>query len=167
MGAWIAVRALVYAAAFAALWGWLVYEAHLRPPPFGLHLPAWVGPIGVALFPVGMALIVWCVGTFVVRGRGTPAPFDAPREFVATGPYRYVRNPMYIGGVTALTGYALCAVSSAALVVSAGFLVAAHLFAVLYEEPALEARFGDSYREYRRRTPRWIPRISGGGATPR
>ena len=44
-------------------------------------------------------MTAWCIGTFVTKGQGTPAPFDPPREFVASGPYRYVRNPMYIGAL--------------------------------------------------------------------
>jgi protein-S-isoprenylcysteine O-methyltransferase Ste14 len=155
---WIALRASVYAAAFIVLWLWLVYEAHLRPPPFGIQLPGWTAPIGVALMPVGAVLMVACIATFVIRGRGTPAPFDPPREFVASGPYRWVRNPMYIGMFVFLAGYALCAVSFGALLVAFGMLAVAHLFALLYEEPALERRFGESYRQYRRMTPRWIPR---------
>lgn len=154
---WTGVRALVYASAFAALWGWLAYEAHLRDVPFGFPLPGWVAPIGVALMVIGTVIVVACVATFVVRGRGTPAPFDAPREFVASGPYRWVRNPMYLGGFLVLAGYALCAVSFAALLVAFAMLAAAHVFTVLYEEPALERRFGEGYRAYRRRTRRWIP----------
>lgn len=160
---WTGVRALVYASAFAALWGWLAYEAHLRDVPFGFPLPDWAAPIGVALMAIGAAIVVACIGTFVVRGRGTPAPFDAPREFVASGPYRWVRNPMYLGGFLVLAGYALCAVSFAALLVAFGMLAAAHAFTVLYEEPALERRFGDGYRAYRRRTRRWIPGAPRGG----
>ncbi len=106
----------------------------------------------------GAALALASVATFVVRGRGTPAPFDPPRLFVASGPYAWVRNPMYIGGFLVLAGYALCALSVAALLVSFAMIAAAHLFVVLYEEPNLERRFGESYREYRRKTPRWIPR---------
>lgn len=154
---WTAGRAIVYASAFMALWGWLAYEAHLRDVPFGFPLPGWVAPIGIALMPVGGVIVVACVATFVVRGRGTPAPFDAPREFVASGPYRWVRNPMYLGGFLVLAGYALCAVSFAALLVALAMLAAAHVFTVLYEEPALERRFGEGYRAYRRRTRRWIP----------
>ena len=154
---WTAARGLAYAGAFAALWGWLAYQAHLRDARFGFQLPGWGAPIGIALMVVGAAIDFACIATFVVRGRGTPAPFDAPREFVASGPYSWVRNPMYLGFFLILAGYALCTVSFAALLVAFGMLAAAHLFAVLYEEPALQRRFGDSYRAYRARTRRWIP----------
>ena len=153
-----ALRAIVYACAFIALWIWFAYEAHLRAVPFGFPLPEWAAPIGVALMALGLVIMAVCVATFVVRGRGTPAPFDPPRAFVASGPYRWVRNPMYIGMFTFLVGYALCAVSFAALLVAFAMLAVAHLVAVLYEEPSLARRFGEPYREYRRTTPRWIPR---------
>ena len=155
---WTGFRALVYASGFVALWGWLAYEAHLRDASFGIPLPAWMAPLGIALMVAGGVLALACVATFVIRGRGTPAPFDPPREFVASGPYARVRNPMYIGGFLVLAGYALCAMSVAALVVAFAMLAAAHVFVILYEEPNLEQRFGESYREYRRTTPRWIPR---------
>jgi len=155
---WTALRALVYAGAFIGLWLWLAYEAHLRDVPFGFPLPDWVAPIGVALMAIGLGVMAVCVATFVARGRGTPAPFDPPRDFVASGPYRWVRNPMYIGMFVFLVGYALCAVSFAALIVAFAMLAVAHLVAVLYEEPSLARRFAEPYREYRRTTPRWIPR---------
>jgi protein-S-isoprenylcysteine O-methyltransferase Ste14 len=158
---WIAARALVYASAFLGAWAWFAYEAHLRDVPFGFPLPAWLAPIGIALMVIGAALTAACVVTFVVRGQGTPAPFDPPRAFVASGPYRWVRNPMYIGAFLLLAGYALCAVSFAALLVAFAMLGAAMLFVLVYEEPSLERRFGESYRAYRRATPRWIPRPPG------
>ena len=154
---WVALRALVYASGFVLLWTWLAYEAHQREDPLGIALPPAAAPVGIALMAVGAALVVTCIATFVVRGRGTPAPFDPPREFVASGPYRWVRNPMYIGMFVFLVGYALCAISFGAMLVAFGMLAAAHLFTVLYEEPALERRFGESYRKYRRSTRRWIP----------
>ena len=155
---WTALRAIVYAGVFIGLWIWLAYGAHLRDDPFGLRLPDRAAPIGVALMAIGLGVMGVCVATFVVRGRGTPAPFDPPHAFVASGPYRWVRNPMYIGMFVFLVGYALCAVSFAALLVAFAMLAVTHLVAVLYEEPSLARRFGDPYREYRRTTPRWIPR---------
>ncbi len=158
---WIALRAAVWGSGFVLLWGWIAYQVYLRPPPFGVELPAWVRPAGLVFMPLGGALAVWCIASFVVRGHGTAAPFDPPREFVATGPYGIIRNPMYVGGFLCLAGWALYVGSFGALLVAVGMLVAAHLFVVLYEEPSLESRFGDEYRDYRRRTPRWIPDASG------
>ena len=155
---WIAARALIYASVFLGAWAWLAYQAHLRDVPFGFALPSWLEPVGIALIVVGAALTVACVATFVVRGEGTPAPFDPPLVFVASGPYRWVRNPMYVGAFLLLAGYALWAGSFAALLVAFAMLGAAMLFVLVYEERSLERRFGESYRAYRRATPRWIPR---------
>jgi protein-S-isoprenylcysteine O-methyltransferase Ste14 len=69
------------------------------------QLPAWWRGLGIALLGTGLTLAIWCVATFIVRGRGTPAPFDAPRHLVATGPYHCMRNPMYIGGGLVLLGF--------------------------------------------------------------
>jgi protein-S-isoprenylcysteine O-methyltransferase Ste14 len=52
---------------------------------------------GMSLLAIGTAIALWCVFTFVFIGKGTPAPFDPPRKLVICGPYRFVRNPMYIG----------------------------------------------------------------------
>ena len=76
----------------------------------------------------GAALCLACIATFVVIGRGTPAPFDPPRQFVAVGPYRYVRNPMYIGGALLLAGFALYLRSGAALIFCLPWLLLAHIF---------------------------------------
>lgn len=50
----------------------------------------------VAVIALGAGLYLWCVWVFAVVGRGTPGPWDAPRRVVATGPYRWVRNPIYL-----------------------------------------------------------------------
>jgi len=155
---WIALRALVYATGFVLLWGWLAYQAHLQDYRLGVWLPEWMAAPGVLLMIVGAMLVLACIATFVVRGRGTPAPFDAPRKFVASGPYRWVRNPMYIGGFTVLLGYALCAGSLGALAVAFAMLGLVHLFVIFYEEPTLDRQFGESYEAYRRTTRRWLPR---------
>jgi protein-S-isoprenylcysteine O-methyltransferase Ste14 len=154
----IGVRAVVYATAFFLLWGWLAWWAH-QNDRLGVWLPGWtVGP-GIALMWIGAGLALVSLATFVVLGRGTPAPFDPPRRFVATGPYRWVRNPMYVGAFLLLAGYALCTSSVATLLVAFAMLGAAHLFTVFYEEPTLRRRFGASYEEYVRSTPRWLPRL--------
>jgi protein-S-isoprenylcysteine O-methyltransferase Ste14 len=106
---------------------------------------------------LGGALALACVTSFVWWGGGTPAPFDPPRRFVARGPYRVVRNPMYIGGFAMLAGYGLVLFSPAIVCLSLVMAGCAHLFVVWYEEPALERRFGEDYRVYRRTVRRWLP----------
>jgi len=73
-----------------------------RPSSFGT-----VQAIGSVFGITGVFLAIWCILTFVLEGRGTPAPFDPPRQLVANGPYRFVRNPMYLGALFALVGAAL------------------------------------------------------------
>ena len=75
------------------------------------------------------------------------------------GPYRFVRNPMYIGGVLALGGAALYFLSASLLIYASGFLLAAHLFVVFYEEPTLRKSFGQDYEAYCHRVSRWRPRV--------
>ena len=115
--------------------------------------------VGMVVGAVGAALALWCVLTFAIVGRGTPAPFDPPRQLVVRGPYRFARNPMYIGAGLALIGAALY-YESAALVGFAGmFFLVTHLFVVWYEEGTLRRMFGEEYDAYCRRVRRWWPRV--------
>ncbi len=153
----VAFRAVLYASGFVLLWGWLAEGARRYDPILGLRLPR-LQPLGVVLAVAGALLCLACIGTFIVRGRGTPFPLDPPVVFVPTGPYRFVRNPMYIGGALVLAGYGLLERSVSVLLLSAVFLLVMHLFVLLLEEPGLERRFGSTYAEYRRRVNRWLPR---------
>ena len=153
----LALRAVFYASAFVFLWAWFAASVQPLDARLPLTVPAWARPLGWALALAGALLTLWCVATFVARGRGTPAPFDPPREFVATGPYRYVRNPMYIGGFGVLLGAGLALRSLSITGLSFLFLLLAHLFVLLYEEPSLNRRFGDSYLHYKSSVHRWVP----------
>lgn len=151
------LRSLVYGTAFLALWGWLALQTRPLDAALGVSLPPWARPAGAVVMLLAGAVALLCVGTFVARGRGTPAPFDPPREFVAVGPYRWLRNPMYVGGVLLLAGFGLWHRSVSMAVFAGAFWILAHLFVVLYEEPGLRERFGDRYQEYLRSVNRWIP----------
>jgi len=114
--------------------------------------------IGLVCAGAGAALLAVCVWEFARTGLGTLAPVDPPRRLVARGPYRHVRNPMYLGVVTIVLGEALVAGSGALAAYGAAFVVAANLFIVGYEEPSLRRRFGESYDQYSRQVRRWLPR---------
>jgi protein-S-isoprenylcysteine O-methyltransferase Ste14 len=128
----------------------------------GVTRPAAAGVPAVAALVVGAAgagLAAWCVLAFALVGKGTPAPFDPPRRLVVRGPYRLVRNPMYLGAAVALAAAALFYRSLALLGFTALFVLAAHLFVRWYEEPALRRTFGDEYDAYCRAVRRWCPRL--------
>jgi protein-S-isoprenylcysteine O-methyltransferase Ste14 len=111
----VALRAAAVSTGFILLWGWIARSLHLRyDPALGFTLPEWTRALGIAFLVAGGALALACVTTFVARGEGTPAPFDPPRKFVAAGPYKFERNPMYIGGYIALFGYLRLGASLAA-----------------------------------------------------
>jgi len=152
------VRAVIYASGFIAFFWWLAINIQRLDQSIGGGLPSWTDIPGIILMIAGAILGLACLGVFVVRGRGTAAPFDPPRQFVAIGPYKLVRNPMYVGGLGVLLGFGLYLHSLSVLgfSVMVGFVV--HLFVLYYEEPNLERRFGASYRHYKEAVNRWIPR---------
>ena len=117
---------------------------------------------GGFLLLVGGAIYLWCLWDFASAGRGTPAPIDPPKQLVVRGLYRYTRNPMYVGVLAAIFGWAL-SFSSPAIAVY-GLLVAGcfHLFVVLYEEPHLRQLFGSGYEQYCLQVSRWLPWRRGG-----
>ena len=121
-----------------------------------------LGPIryfGALPILLGASVYLWCAWDFTFAGSGTPAPLDPPRELVARGLYRYVRNPMYVGVVSILLGEALLFQSLRLFGYAALVFLCFYLFVVLYEEPALGRQFGQSYRKYCESVPRWLPRI--------
>ena len=164
--AWTAVRAALYATAFVLLWAWVAGALRVYDARLGGMLPPWTRLPGTLLAVAGAALALWCVVTFVTAGAGTPAPFDAPRRFVAVGPYRYVRNPMYLGGMGVLAGAGLVLRSPSIVIFTAAWWLLAHVFVLAYEEPTLRARFGATYDDYCSRVSRWIPRAPGAGDRP-
>ncbi len=136
---------------------WLILTRHgVWPTPV-----AWYA---AAVIAAGVLLYVSCVWMFSTVGRGTPGVWDAPRRVVAAGPYRWVRNPIYIAAVVIVSGEAWLFGSAALAVYAAGLAISFHLLVTCYEEPRLRARFGAPYEAYLGAVRRWIPRRPGGGA---
>jgi protein-S-isoprenylcysteine O-methyltransferase Ste14 len=138
-----------------AIAGWLPWYWGGYPTP---RLSDPLGVAGAALAVAGWGVLLWCARDFAVRGQGTPAPYDPPRELVVAGLYRYVRNPMYVGVVGSIIGQAAVYRSMSVLWYAALVAIAFHLRVVMYEEPKLAQLFGKSFADYRTRVPRWIPR---------
>lgn len=155
----VVIRGIVFAALFISLWVWLATLVRRYDAAIGAAPPAWLQPAGWVLAVPGAALGLTCVWLFLTSGKGTPAPFDPPKVFVASGPYRYVRNPMYVGAILALAGGGLIVGSYSILILAAVFWGLVHGLVLLHEEPALEQRFGDSFVQYKRQVNRWLPRI--------
>jgi protein-S-isoprenylcysteine O-methyltransferase Ste14 len=156
----VTFRAITYATLFVAfllvylpsrvlLWSGIVRPSAMQAPQIA----------GIVIASIGAAIAVWCIVTFAWIGKGTPAPFDPPRRLVVRGPYRFVRNPMYIGATLALAGAALFYRSLFLLAYGCIFLLGACLFVHFYEEPTLRRTFGPDYEAYCHRVHRWLPRI--------
>lgn len=160
----VLVRALTYAALFTGVVlillpaRLLTWSGIVRPPEFGAMQAA-----GLAVTVVCCGIALWSVLAFITLGKGTPAPFDPPRRLVCRGPYRYVRNPMYIGAGGVLAGAALFCGSWPLAGYAAAFFILTHAFAVFYEEPVLRKMFGEEYTAYCRRVRRWLPRFRDAG----
>ncbi len=128
---------------------WILAHQDSTPTPV-----AWYAIVFIA---IGVALYLWCLSLFAVVGRGTPGPWDAPRRFVAVGPYRWVRNPIYISALLVVIGEAWLFLSPSLFLYAIVMAIVVHLFVIGYEEPTLRRNFGETYAEYLRTVPRWIP----------
>ncbi len=117
--------------------------------------------LAIPLFALGAALMLWCVWDFASFGRGTPAPIDPPRKLVTRGPYRVARNPMYVGMLLVIAGWAVLYRSAALVVYAILVWTGVHLWTVFYEEPHLRRVFGAEYDDYCSRVGRWLPRLRG------
>jgi protein-S-isoprenylcysteine O-methyltransferase Ste14 len=135
---------LLYGAAGAAL--------HFAlPAPVLLRLP-W---LGAAIAAAGAGLAVWGERTFVAAGT-TVKPFERSSVLVTSGPYRFTRNPMYLGIVSMLVGLALALGTPAPWAAAAALAATLQLRFIRNEERALAASLGEPYRRYRERVRRWL-----------
>lgn len=128
---------------------WILTRGGGTPVPTGWY--------AVGVIAAGAALYLACVWIFAVVGRGTPGPWDPPQHFVAVGPYRWVRNPIYLAALLVVLGEAWLFVSGSLLVYAGAMAIFFHLFVIEYEEPTLRRAFGQTYVEYTRRVRRWLP----------
>jgi protein-S-isoprenylcysteine O-methyltransferase Ste14 len=152
-----AYKSLLYLIIEAGLFALYIPLAFLRSGPrieTGI-----VSLLAIPLWLIGSLVVLWSFWDFTFKGRGTPVPLDPPKELVITGPYRYVRNPIYMGVMLIFLGHFLWFGYWALLIYTMFAFIGVHFFVLLYEEPTLKRRFGAAYEEYLRRVPRWIPKF--------
>jgi protein-S-isoprenylcysteine O-methyltransferase Ste14 len=116
----------------------------------------WVAPWGVVPLGLGVIVLLLTVREFYVAGRGTLAPWAPPRTLVTSGLYRYSRNPMYVGVLLILCGWAVGLWSWPLAIYAAGVAVAVHVRVLLHEEPFLARTHPEAWAAYRSRVPRWF-----------
>nr|WP_209706952.1 isoprenylcysteine carboxylmethyltransferase family protein [Leucobacter exalbidus] len=132
-----------------------------------IQLPLWARIAGGVLLLVASALGIWSAVTMSTLGSGTPLPSAMPRLLVIAGPYRFVRNPMAVAGIT--QGIAVGLIASSWLVVVyalCGSLIWNWVVRP-HEEADLEAKFGPDFAAYRERVSCWVPRRPRAGAPRR
>ena len=137
----------------AAVIPWWLTRWVVLPASLALRL------LGIVLLAAGVPVLVGAFVRFARDGLGTPAPVAPTERLVVSGAYRYVRNPMYLGVLSAIVGQAFL-LGQTQLLGYAGLIALAFvLFVRLYEEPALRRQFGTEYEAYCRAVPGWWPRL--------
>lgn len=113
---------------------------------------------GLIELAIGTVVVLWCVRDFYVSGKGTLAPWSPPTNLVVVGLYRWSRNPMYIGVLLIVIGWALAFRSRGLGMYAALLAIAFHLRVILGEEPWLARTHGEQWTNYVRAVPRWLLR---------
>ena len=126
----------------------------LAPLPF---LPEdWpAGLLGAVVFVLALVLAIWAIDT--MTRAGTNVPTNRPTTaIVEGGPYRFTRNPIYMGMFGGLIGLGIAFDNPWLLAMLVPFALVIRYGVVAREEAYLERTFGDAYRGYRRRVRRWL-----------
>ncbi len=127
----------------------------------GLSNPNFYIPLVIAFVLIGggLYLLIETNRIFARIGEGTLSPLDPTKKLVIAGPFKYVRNPMFIGVYSILWGECLLFGSPPLAIWSIFFMTVNHLYVIFKEEVDLEKKFGQEYLEYKKNVPRWIPRL--------
>jgi protein-S-isoprenylcysteine O-methyltransferase Ste14 len=150
------LNAVMFFCIFMVALPWLATRLLPQALPVPEGIRTWLAG---SLAIVGIAAWATCLGSFSRRGRGTPLPADAPRHLVTSGLFRRMRNPIMAAELLVIWAVALFVASLGAALYAVAISVLAHLAVVYVEEPELRRRFGESYAEYCRDVPRWLPKI--------
>lgn len=137
------------------------------PGTVGGYLPCWLGShypglggvwqwLGIPMLVLGLYVLLVSIWEFWKKGDGTPFPLDPPQNLVTSKWYQRSRNPMYIGVLTCIAGWALWFSSRTVWIYAFAILLIFNLFVTLVEEPLLRKQFGQAYIDYCNSVPRWL-----------
>lgn len=150
---WVRMTSPVHFA-LAFLLAWLAQQVFALPLlPDNLRAASHV--VGTVLANAGWLLALWCILLFRLR-RTTVMPGGQPSGIVVRGPYRFSRNPMYLGLLAGYIGLALILDVPWALLTMLPALWLLARAILPFEEARMQAQFGDAYRDYQRRVRRWL-----------
>ena len=111
---------------------------------------------GLIIFLLGFIIMVLCIKSFAVQGRGTLSPIDPTKNLVTDGLYKHSRNPMYVGVLLMLIGESIYFESPHLLIYTIIVFAGFQLFILYIEEPRLQKDFGEEYTAYCENVRRWI-----------
>ena len=114
---------------------------------------------GLFLIFLGLFIMGLTISSFIKIGKGTLAPWSPTKKLVIAGLHGHVRNPMILGVLIVLIGESILFLSVNIFAWVVIFFLLNNIYFSVYEEPNLEERFGDEYREYKKNVPRWIPML--------
>jgi protein-S-isoprenylcysteine O-methyltransferase Ste14 len=152
------LRTLLYASVFlGVLLGYLPWQLLRLDAVIGEYVTTVLTYGGALLFVVGALLLFSGAHYLVLRGDGTPLPFDPPKRMVVAGPYARIQHPMALGLLLMAFAEAMWLHSPSLGVYALVLTALMNLYLVYIEEPGLERRFGEDYRAYRNAVPSWLP----------
>jgi protein-S-isoprenylcysteine O-methyltransferase Ste14 len=149
-----AVRIFPPAAPILTIGGGLLLQK-LTPIPLP-EVPGWVRLIGAAVVAAAVILLGARSVLLVRRSGQSENPWKPTTELIQSGPFSRTRNPMYLQMVIGCVGFALALANPWILALTPLCAAALHFLAIRPEESYLERKFGDTYRDYKSRVPRWL-----------
>jgi len=142
---------LIFGADIQILIDFFTFPADIIPQPFNL--------IGLLFLPIGMLLVIWANYTLLWTGKiglKDREPMQRPSTLVQTGPYRFSRNPLYLGNLIMLIGLVIVWSSVVTAVLTfLCYIIFRYVF-IKREEIILEEEFGDTYRDFKKHVNRWL-----------
>ena len=124
---------------------------------FHFEPPLWILILSIIIVILGGLICMWTAFAFI-RTRGTPVPFNPPPKLIATGLYRYSRNPMLLGLFLVLLGLGLLLGSLSLIFIFTPLFILINVFYLkAIEEKEMEKKFGKQYLEYKRKVSMFFP----------